>query len=94
MRFSLAGGSGPAAETAFLQADRTLQEEFAYRQPGLLRRTTARAEDGTWIVIDVWRSTEDADACARRWDHDPVAQHFMSFIERATLSTERFTPLP
>jgi hypothetical protein len=93
MRFRLAPESDAASETAFLEADQTLQEEFAYRQPGLVRRTTARAEDGTWVVIDLWRSAEDADACARRWDDDPVAQRFMAFVDRSTLSTERFMQL-
>jgi hypothetical protein len=60
MRFRLPPG---ADEAAFLAADRRVQEEFAYHQPGLLRRTTARGQDGGWIVIDLWRSAADADAC-------------------------------
>lgn len=90
MRFRLAAGT---PEDEFLAADRRLQEEFAYRQPGMVRRTTARGEDGGWIVIDLWRSAADADACDRRWDGDPVAQAFMALVDRATVSTERYAPL-
>lgn len=87
MRFRLADGRD---EADFLAADRRLQEEFAYQQPGLLRRTTARAEDGGWVVIDLWRSATDADACAARWERDPVAQAFMAMLDRSTVAVERF----
>lgn len=90
MRFRLDPGT---AEEEFLAADRRLQENFAYQQPGLLRRTTARGEDGGWIVIDLWRSAADADACDRRWDTDPVAQAFMALLDRSSVSSERYHPL-
>ena len=90
MRFRLAPET---AEEEFLAADHRLQEEFAYHQPGLLRRTTARGEDGGWIVIDLWRSAADADACDRRWDEDPVAQAFMVLLDRSSVSTERYHQL-
>jgi hypothetical protein len=89
MRFRLLGG---ADENAFLRADARLQTGFAYHQPGLLRRTTARGQGG-WIVIDVWRSEEDAEACGRRWDHDPLVAEFMSFVEPSSVATERYQPL-
>jgi hypothetical protein len=91
MRFRLGPGTG---EEAFLTADRRLQEDFASQQAGLLRRTTARSEDGDWIVIDLWRSAADADACDRRWDSDPVAQAFMALLDRSSVSTERYTEVP
>jgi hypothetical protein len=90
MRFRLPPG---AAEEAFLAADRRVQTEFAYQQPGMLRRTTARGDDGSWIVIDLWRSAADADACDARWEHDPVAQEFMALLDRSSASTERYQEL-
>jgi hypothetical protein len=90
MRFRLAPGSG---EAAFLAADRRVQEEFAYQQPGLLRRTTARGADGGWIVIDLWRSAADADACDARWENDGVAQAFMALLDPSSVSTERYQEL-
>ena len=77
MRFRLAPGGD---EATFIAADRRLQQEFAYQQPGLLRRTTARGADG-WVVIDLWRSAADADACAARWDSDPVVAAFMALVD-------------
>lgn len=90
MKFRLAPGGD---EAEFLAADRRVQEEFAYQQAGLLRRTTARGEDGGWIVIDVWRSAADAHACASRWDRDPVAQAFMALLDGSSVSVQRYMTL-
>jgi hypothetical protein len=90
MSFHLAAG---ADEEAFLAADRLVQSDFAYHQPGLLRRTTARGADGSWIVIDLWRSEGDADTTAARWGADAPTSTFMSFIDPATVRTERYTTL-
>jgi hypothetical protein len=70
-----------------------VQAEFAYQQPGLLRRTTARGHDGDWIVIDVWRSGTDADACDERWGRDPVAAAFMALVDESSVRTERYATL-
>ena len=88
--FRLAPG---ADEGAFLEADRLVQTEFAYQQPGLLRRTTAKSEDGEWIVIDIWQSGADADACNDVWEQDETTRNFMSFLDRSTMSTSRYTEL-
>jgi hypothetical protein len=87
MRFRLAPGTD---EAAFLAADQRVQEDFAYQQPGLLRRTTARGPGGGWIVIDLWRSAADADACDERWERDAVTQAFMRRLDRSSVSTERY----
>jgi hypothetical protein len=65
MRFRLAPGCD---EAEFIAADSRLQQDFAYQQPGLLRRTTPRGADGDWLVIELWHAAADADACAARWD--------------------------
>jgi hypothetical protein len=90
MRFRLSEG---ADVDGFLAADKRLQSEFAYQQPGLVRRTTARGADERWIVVDLWRSEADADACAARWADDPVVEAFMAFVDRGSVETERFTEL-
>lgn len=59
MTFDLAQG---ADEVAFLECDASLQRDFAYQQPGLLRRTVARGEGRSWIVIDLWSSDGAARA--------------------------------
>lgn len=87
MRFRL---SDVADEDAFLEADREVQSEFAYQQPGLLRRTTARGEQGEWVVVDLWRSVEEAEACSARWGQDAVTAAFMRFVAGDSVKVERF----
>ncbi len=80
-------------EIAFLEADRRVQAEFAYRQPGMLRRTTARGADGEWLVLDLWRSAQAADDCDARWGRDEVTAAFMSFVDGTTVRTARYETL-
>jgi hypothetical protein len=80
-------------EAAFLAADRRLQEEFFYQQPGLLRRTMARGEDGGWIMIALWRSAADADACEARAEQDELPHAFWTLLESSSLSVERYQEL-
>ncbi len=44
--------------------DARYQQEVAYQQPGLLRRTVAVAADGSWIVVTVW--ADEASAMSSR----------------------------
>ena len=45
----------------FKLIDTSFQEDFAYQQKGMLRRTTAKSDDGTWLVITFWDSAESAN---------------------------------
>jgi hypothetical protein len=90
LRFMLAAG---VDESAFRAADKQVQAAFAYQQPGLLRRTTARGRDGSWTVIDVWTSELDADRAGERWGHDAATEAFTRLVDPASLSSERFETL-
>jgi len=82
-----------ADERAFLAADRRLQVEFAYHQPGLLRRTTPRDSAGGWIVIDLWRSAADADAMGDAWDTAPAPAELMALVAAGTVQVHRYETL-
>jgi hypothetical protein len=90
LRFKLAPGVDDAD---FVAADKRLQAEFAYQQPGLLRRTTARGAEGEWVVIDLWHSWADADRCDGVWGQDQVSDHFQSLVDRATMQVHRYNEL-
>ena len=47
--FRLAGD-----EEAFVAADKAEQHALCVRNRGLIRRTTARGEDGEWVVLTLW----------------------------------------
>jgi hypothetical protein len=88
--FRLADADG---ERSFVDADARAQTEFAYQQPGLLRRTTARRGEGEWLVVTLWAShhhAEAADAAAR---HHPAAQALQALIDGASASVRRYATL-
>ena len=76
-------------EAVFLDADRRVQTEFHYRQPGLLRRTTARDR----MVIVVWRSERDAEAAAELSKSDRATSELIGLVDKATLRTHRYSTL-
>ena len=90
LRFKLS----PDADVAdFMQADKCVQTDFAYQQRGMVRRTTARGDDGRWVVIDLWQSEADADRCDAAWRDDPKAAEFMRHVDRSSVTSERFETL-
>lgn len=81
----------PEADSGdFLRADRDVQTELYSPAPGFLRRTTARATDGEWVVVTLWRSDADADAVDA--EH-PTARAFARLVEPGSLTARRYTPL-
>jgi hypothetical protein len=71
--FRLADG---VDEGDFLDADEHVRTGFLYQQPGIVRATTAKADDGQWILLVVWASEEDADAANQQAETDPAVQRF------------------
>lgn len=90
MTFRLRPGS---SEAEFLAADRRVQTEFAYHQPGMIRRTTGRNPDGTWVVIDLWASAADAANYVDGWHQEPAPLAFMALVDDATVVTQSFETL-
>src|SRR5438094_4332242 len=81
------------SDDAFLAADRAVQTQFFYQQPGLVRRTTARNEDGDWLVVNVWQSSEAANAADEHAKSHPAATAFSNLVDGASLRTRRFETL-
>ena len=76
MTFRLAAG---VERTEWAAIDARFQQEVAYQQPGLLRRTVAVAADGSWIVVTTWADGASADA-ARGLDDSPVGRELLERI--------------
>jgi hypothetical protein len=82
-----------ADERAFLAADARLQTGFTYQQPGLIRSSTARGDDGRWLVLQMWAGASAADEARDRFQESPLAQAFMSFVDVDSMTIERFIGL-
>lgn len=52
---------GVTSET-FVEADARYQQDVAYQQPGLKRRTTTRSTDdpATWCIVETWGGVANA----------------------------------
>jgi len=88
--FRLAAG---VDEATFREADSRYQTEFAYGQPGLLRRTVARGQDGEWLVVTLWRSADDADAAGRKAAADPGARAYDGLLDLRSVRAARYLEL-
>jgi hypothetical protein len=80
-------------EESFLDADRRVQTEVVPNHAGFLRRTTARGEDGEWLVMVLWRSGHDADASRRLAADHPVTHEFVALVDGTTVRTTRYATL-
>jgi hypothetical protein len=84
--FRLADGVDPAV---FRTVDGRVQVEFAYQQPGLLRRTLGR-RDQTWLVLQIWTTSEAAHAASVAFDATPSGREFLALIDRDSLVVDRY----
>ncbi|HYZ92257.1 MAG TPA: hypothetical protein VFA34_07675 [Actinomycetota bacterium] len=61
--------------------------------PGFMRRTTARGEDGEWIVVTLWDTAADAEAAEELAEEHDVTQLYASFVDQSTVHRARYTTL-
>ena len=80
-------------EADFLEADRLVQTRFSPRRPGFLRRTTARGEDGSWLVLVLWGSADHATAAAEAATTDPWTTALAALVDPASVRVARYTEL-
>jgi hypothetical protein len=80
-------------DESFLAADKAVQSEVFPNSSGFLRRTTARAEDGEWLVVVLWGSETNIDEFNARIVSDPVQLAFDELIDRPSIKTKRYTDI-
>lgn len=85
LTFRLAPG---VDEPTLRSIDDHVQVEFAYHQPGFLRRTIGRHVDGRWLVLTVWTDVESALAAAKAFECSELGAEFAALL--TDVSVERF----
>jgi hypothetical protein len=80
-------------DATFVAADAAVQTGFAYQQPGILRRTTARSDDGTWVTITSWGSRERASAAESAAADAPEVAAWLGLVDRPSVQRTLATPL-
>ena len=78
-------------EASFLAADERVQSEVSMFLPGFVRRTTARHEDGTWLIEIMWGSMDDAIAASVNSDEATLA--LARTMDPSTVTVQRYTTL-
>ena len=79
-------------DDVFVAADAVIQANFAYQQPGIVRRTLARSDDNTWLINTIWASNEAAHAAAEAFAAADLGSDFLALIDDATIEVRAFTP--
>ena len=74
-----------ADEQAFLAADKRVQEAVSSLE-GFVRRTTARAANGEWLVVSLWWDAAHADAA-------PADAGFEALIDPSSVDRRRYETL-
>jgi len=80
-------------ERAFLEADHAAQTAFVYHRPGVVRRTTARGDDGQWLVVTLWASPGDAEDCAQAARQDPAVAILTACMDPSSVVSTRYDTL-
>jgi len=80
-------------EGEFVEADRRAQTEFLYKQPGLLRRTTARSVGEEWLVVTLWGSPHDVEASMAASRDDLAVSKFTALLDSSSITTKRYETL-
>ena len=80
-------------DETFLTADKAVQTEVFPNSSGYLRRTTAKADDGEWLVVVLWATDTDIDEFNARIVSDPVQLAFDELINRSTIRTKRYADI-
>ena len=88
--FRLAPGTD---EAAFLVADQAVQTDFVPNLPGFARRTTARGQDGEWLVLTLWAWSDAADEAATLAASHDTTKAFAALIDSDSIVVQRFTTL-
>lgn len=78
--FRLADGT---TDAEFLELDDRVRTGTLYQRRGILRSTTARADDGGWAVIVLWWDADAAD--------NTVLVELLTLADSATVERRRYT---
>ena len=74
----------------FVPLDKAVEVEHVSKQPGFISRESAKGENGEWLVIVHWESTEDAQASMDSFMTADAAKGFMAKVDASTMIMKRY----
>jgi hypothetical protein len=81
------------SQDQFRLSDERQQMEFFYQQPGLIRRTTAVTDDGKWVTITHWDSTDEAAIAVKKGLAASVCIEAAEMIDTSTIHSDLFSTI-
>lgn len=78
-------------DSTFNQLDGEVESNFTSKQPGFIKRQSGVTEDGAYVVLVYWNSTEDADASMQKFMKDESVADYASMIDGSTMKMARYT---
>lgn len=70
----------------FLEANKTIEENYVVEQPGFIARETVASEDGEWLIIVHWESAQNSADSIAGFGEAPGVEEFMSFLDTETMN--------
>lgn len=80
-----------ANDSTFNQLDAEVESNFTSKQPGFIKRQSGVNEEGEYVVLVYWNSTEDADASMQKFMKDESVADYAAMIDGATMKMARYT---
>lgn len=75
----------------FAPLDQAVAIEHVSKQPGFISRESAKGQNGEWLVLVHWETTEDAEASMNSFMDAKAASDFVNNIDPSTMVMKRYT---
>lgn len=80
-----------ASQKAFNALDAEVESNFTSKQPGFIKRESARDEKGNYVVLVYWNTTADAEASMEKFMADPSVADYAGMIEGPSMKMNRYS---
>ena len=78
-----------ASQKAFNALDAEVEANFTSKQPGFIKRESARDENGNYLVLVYWNTEADAEASMSKFMADPSVADYAGMIEGESMKMNR-----
>ena len=85
--FKLKGG---IATEDFLNASVEMEDGFAKKQNGFIKRTLAQNESGEWVDVVYWKTMDDATKAMESAMKSPACAPMFGMIDDASIKMSHF----
>jgi glyoxylase-like metal-dependent hydrolase (beta-lactamase superfamily II) len=85
--FNLAPGTTPEQ---FAPIDHAMERDYISKQPGFITRESGAGDHGDWLVVNHWKTVEDAQAAMVAFASAPATQAFMKHLDAKTMLNRHY----